>query len=173
MRRLNFISDCEISNPRKRAPLPYFIPSTTTATAAPATAATASSSLPSSSSSSLLTMNDDKRVYSFNQRKIDDEIITPLFNPYYYLAANTYEMEPYECVRIYFDDISDYYRFDSDHGYYKGHAKKYKHVFVILQNNSPTDVLKIPHGTRLLAVLITPKIRSDIVPTHRCYSISE
>lgn len=99
-------------------------------------------------------------------------MITPLFNPYYYIAANTYEIEPYECVQIYFDKISDYYRFDSDHGY-KGHAKKYKHVFVLLQNNSNTDVLKIPHGTRLMSVLITPKIRSDIVPSQRCYSISE
>ncbi len=118
-------------------------------------------------------MNDDKKsVYSFNQRIINDEMITPLFNPYYYIAANTYEIEPYECVQIYFDKISDYYRFDSDHGY-NGHAKKYKHVFVLLQNNSNTDVLKIPHGTRLMSVLITPKIRSDIVPSQRCYSISE
>lgn len=158
MKKLNFLSDRESSNPRKRTPMPYFIPATTTTSTA--------SSLPS------LHMMNDNSVYSFHEKKINDERIIPLFNPYFYIAANTCEIAPHECVRIYFDSISNYHCFDSDHGY-DGCAKKYKNIFFLLQNNSDSGILKIPIGTRLLSVLITPKIQSDIIPAHRCFSISE
>ncbi len=158
MKKLNFVSDPDAANPRKRgAPLPYFIPA--------AAAAAASGNQRGGS---------DDHTYSRQQQKKfkPDELSSQLFNPYYYIADDTWDIAPHECARVYFDGMSHYHCFHSAPGY-RQTLKNPKQVFFLLQNNSDTDILRIPLGTRLLSILITPHIQSDVIPAHRCYSISE
>lgn len=168
MRKFNFIADPEAANSRKSAPMPYFIPAAPAA--APVAAAAAATTPPSSHM-----MDTNNRVYSLQQKKLNDDdetMTTQLFNPYYYIAENTWEIHPHECVRIYFDGSSDYYHFESSNHWYNS-VKKHKHIFFLLQNNSDTSIIKIPLGTRLLSVLIMPEIQSHIIPAPRSYSFSE
>jgi|688.fasta_scaffold108378_2 hypothetical protein len=162
MKKLNFVSDPDASNPRKRgAPLPYFIP----AAAAAAAAAAASGNRRGGD-------NNDHTYFLQQKKFVNDELMTQLFNPYYYIADDTWDIAPHECARVYFDGMSDYHCFHSNPGY-RQTLKKPKQVFFLLQNNSDTDILRIPLGTRLLSILITPHIQSDVIPAYRCYSISE
>ena len=165
MKKFNFVTDPDISNPRKRSSIrPYFIPA---APAAPAAAAAAASGNQRGGD------NNNGHIYSLQQKKFtNDELMTQLFNPYYYIADDTWDIAPHECARIYFDGMSDYHCFHSNPGY-RQKLKKPEQVFFLLQNNSDTDSLRIPLGTRLLSILITPHIQSHVIPAPRCYSISE
>jgi hypothetical protein len=152
MRKLNFYADQNSSYQQRRAtPLPYFV---------------ASSSSSSSSSSDVLISICLQQI-----KELNETMMSHLFNPNYYKADDSWEIGPKEWILIYFDHVSDWHSCENEKNWNVFGLKK--HVFFVLRNNSPTNVLKVPRGTPLLDILILHDIKSYIIPAPRTFAYSE
>jgi|APCry1669189000_1035189.scaffolds.fasta_scaffold55347_2 hypothetical protein len=193
MRKLNFTIDpsssCQLARRGQRripSPLPYFIPTPVTpatpSSSSSASSPPSSSSSPSSAAAAAAAASAwDELICRLEQVDLKGGT-THYFNPYYYKADDTFELEPKEFVTLYFDNISDY-KFalqnsscssssSSRWAPYKSCFKK-QHVFFMLQNSSSVNSLNIPKNTRLLDILIMHDIKSCVIPVTRPFSISE
>lgn len=151
------------SYPAEQRTLPYLIPvppsPSSPSPPPPPSPASSPASSPAAAAAATTFMDD---LLNRLQKLDLNKDTTHFFNPYYYIADRTFEIEPQAFITVHFD--SDHCPPQTSYsGCYKSCLKR-QPVFVVIQNSSKVDRLQVPQGCSLLELLTMPEIKSCLLP---------
>jgi len=149
------------SYPAEQRTLPYLIPVPPSPSPSPSPPPSPASSPASSPAAAAATTFMDDLLNRLQKLDLNKDT-THFFNPYYYIADRTFEIEPQAFITVHFD--SDHCPPQTSYsGCYKSCLKR-QPVFVVIQNSSKVDRLQVPQGCSLLELLTMPEIKSCLLP---------